>query len=368
MVSSSKQSPLASSFSAKVLLAIVLIQWALIMYLLRLQQEQVTENVSGNRNDAPVCPSLPKSSSSVGVSIPVPVPVAGDEKLVGPTKWEGVAFSLVLKRPRWYVKRYSTLIHNALSNIPDNWALQLMVYEPFFQNDVLGYHRGLKRLIQDNPRIIITKIPPHLETQKPKVLLSDRWVWEKVVADRVLIFNGDGFFCSNSRVSWDAFDDLDYVGVPWNMFDGRGGGGSTHSLRNRTAMLAAIDYSGPGRPANKKQDAFFVSMLLQMNKDAGTTKYKIATREQTEFFGGTANLVFVNGTLIKDEDWGPMLITGTMGNLPHQARSWALSKCPEIKAIFPSLHHPACFGAKPNPLGCAASQGFPPPCVNSTGR
>lgn len=109
-------------------------------------------------------------------------------------------------------------------------------------------------------------------------------------------------------------------------------------------------------------------MLLQMNKVAGTTKYEIATKEQTELFGGTANLVFADGTLTRDEDWGPMLITGTMGNLPDKARSWAMSKCPEIKNIFPSLHHPACFGARPNPLGCAASLGFEPPCSNSTRR
>jgi hypothetical protein len=364
MVSSPKQAPLASSFSTKFLLVIVVVQWVGIMYLLSLRQEQVIEHVSENRNDAPLCPALPESSSSIEVS----TPVVRNDKTKGSTEWEGVALSLMLKRPRWYVKRYNTLIHNALSNIPDNWALQLMVYERFFQDDVLKYHRGLKRLVEGNPRIIITKVPAYLEKQKPNVVLKDRWVWENVVSDKVLIFNGDGFFCSNSRVSWDAFAELDYVGVPWSQFGGRGGAGVTHSFRNRTAMLAAIDYSGPGKPENNKQDAFFVSMLLQMNKDAGTTKYRIATKEQTEIFGGTANLVFANGTLTRDEEWGPMLITGTMGNLPDKARSWAMSKCPEIKSIFPSLHHPACFGARPNPLGCAASLGFEPPCSNSTRR
>lgn len=127
-----------------------------------------------------------------------------------------------------------------------------MVYERFFQNNVLEYHRGLKRLIEDNPRIIITKIPPHLEREKPNVVLKDRWVWENAVSDRVLIFNGDGFFCSNSRVSWDGFDELDYVGVPWNQFGGPAGAGATHSFRNRTAMLAAIDYLGPGKSTDKK--------------------------------------------------------------------------------------------------------------------
>jgi hypothetical protein len=54
-------------------------------------------------------------------------------------------------------------------------------------------------------------------------------------------------------------------------------------------MLAAVDYSGTVKPENKKQDTCFVAMLFQMNKDAGTTKYRIATKEQTELFGGKAN-------------------------------------------------------------------------------
>jgi hypothetical protein len=204
MVSSPKQSPLASSISTKFLLVIVVVQWVGIMYLPRnLRQEQVVEHVSENRNDAPLCPALPESSSSIEISIPA----VRNEKTKGFTEWEGVALSLMLKRPRWYAKRYNTLIHNALSNIPDDWALQLIVDERVFQDDELKYHRGLTRLVEENPRGIITNTPVNLEKQKPNVVLKDRWVWENVVSDRVLIFNSDGLFCSNSRVSWDAFDD-----------------------------------------------------------------------------------------------------------------------------------------------------------------
>ena len=37
------------------------------------------------------------------------------------------------------------------------------------------------------------------------------------------------------------------------------------------------------------------------------------------------------------------------------ARETFLSYCLELKTIFPSLHDPGCFGAKPDPNKCAVS-------------
>jgi len=330
----------------KLLLAIVLLQWILFSYLLRLRSEE-------QRNSPSTSVSLGSQEDAFTMAVA--------KNTTATQQWEGVAIALMLKRPKWYCKRYNVLIHNALTNIPYTWAVQLFVFEHFFENAILDYHRGLRRLIQRHPRIVVTKLPPHLETKKPTPVLRDRWVWEHVVADRVLTFHGDGVLCANSERYWNDYDHLDYVGVPWDKLNGIGGDGTTHSLRSAKAMLAALD--SPHRVKDVRHDTFLISTLLQINQHEGTN-YKIASQQETEWFGGTHNLQMSNGTL--DENWGPNVVTGTQADLSQQARNWMIGVCQEIKIIYPSLHHPSCFGARPNPQSCAASLGLPPPCVNTT--
>lgn len=309
----------------------VVLQWILIIYLLQ----------ANHLNSIAPCPL----SSSVGTNLP-----PTSHALSHDTTYDGVAVALMLKRPFWYWKRYNVMMHNVLSNIPQTWALQLFVYDQFW-NEVLGYHRGLRRLVE-HPRVHVHLLPEYLKQKKPNVVLKNRFVWEHAIADRVLIFNGDGVLCSNSQASWKDLEDLDYVGLPWDK--GVGGNGATFSLRNRRGMLAAIEFTG--RSSAVSQDIFAVETLLAMNQRG--FNYRLADEDQQNLFGGTHNLVDANGTVVADESWGPLVISGTMGDLPQQARNWAMGKCPEIKQIFPSMHHPSCFGARPNPRLCAEVMGL----------
>ena len=278
-------------------------------------------------------------------------------------EWDGVAVGLMLRRPKWFYKRYNVMIQNALANTPDSWAVQLLVYQDWFENELLVFHRGIRRLLQSNDRIIVTKIPSEHEKKKPSMLLREVWVWENVVADRVLLFHGDGTFCANSRIQWSDLDEFAYVGVPWNRFEGMGGAGSEYSLRSRKAMLAALYHTPPS--GNQREDAYFVSTLLKMNREASSQNlFRIASPNETELFAGTESLLS-NGTLrddLEDNPWGPLVVSGIQAHLPDRARDWVIGVCPEIKTIFPSLHNPSCFGARPNPIACAASLGFEPPC------
>ena len=73
-----------------------------------------------------------------------------------------------------------------------------------------------------------------------------------------------------------------------------------------------------------------------------------------------------NGSLIRNVGFGPLVVTGTLSDWSYEARNWVLGTCPELKAIFPSLHDPACFGARPDATRCAASLGLPTQCSNDT--
>jgi hypothetical protein len=266
-------------------------------------------------------------------------------------EWDGVAVGLMLRRPKWWYKRYNVLIHNAMVNTPETWALQLFVNKEWFEGELLQYHRGLKRLVDSHhPRIVITPLPDDLKSLKPKGVLPNTWFWEHVVAERVLLFHGDGTLCSNTKKTWNDFVPYHYVGVPWGNFNGMGGSGTEFSLRSKSAMLAALqEHPYGGGP----EDRYFVSTLMEMNKKAGREVYKIATPEVTQWFAGTDDIVGENNTLKEDETFGPLIVAGTQAHLTDDQRNWVLGTCPELKSIFPVLHNPHCFGAKPNLEECS---------------
>ena len=172
-----------------------------------------------------------------------------------------------------------------MSNTPDTWAIQLFVNQEWFNNEVLEYHRGLKRLVESNhSRLVITPLPPDLSKLKPKGVLPTKWFWHHVVAERVLLFHGDGALCSNTKKTWDDFNDYAYAGVPWGAFNGVGGAGTEFSLRHKSAMLAALEH----RPfQGGPEDKHFVSTLMDMNKKNKSDVYKIASQQVTQWFAGT---------------------------------------------------------------------------------
>ena len=94
-------------------------------------------------------------------------------------------------------------------------------------------------------------------------------------------------------------------------------------------------------------DFYFIKTLTDLNKKLGHDVYRIATKEQTQMFAG------LNGF---DEKRGPpMVISGTVSKMDHDKRELLLAMCPELKVIFPVLHNPSCFGARPDGEKCAAT-------------
>ena len=370
--SSTQYAKVDKSLIIRVCILVIVFQWFFCVFLLQ-------ERYHLGEASSPEMDGIPRRDSSLGSSY-----TGASSRTQMAESFEGVALLLILRRPRWYYKRYNVLVDNALSNIPPTWGLQIMYAKRFLFEDVLDYHRGLKRMFlsghqnssdtnstshSTESRVIWTELPTHLNRVKPNQAWKDPWVWQHVVAHRVLTVHGDGVLCANSKYDWDAFQDLDYVGVPWNLLNGVGGDGSTHSLRNRDAVIAALKYEG--RTHERRNDVQLVTTLIKMNQASESSGnkplFQLATREQTEWFGGTKNQLMnpSNGSLIKDTSYGPLVVTGTLGDLSQEARNWVIGTCPELKAIFPSLPHPSCFGARPDPVKCAAALDLPRPCNSS---
>jgi hypothetical protein len=144
---------------------------------------------------------------------------------------EGVAITVMLKAPRWFHRRYTAMLHNVLSNIPETWVIQVFSNEAWLEKDVLLLHPGLQRL-RSHPRVIWTPMPKEMTKKKPKEIMKSNWLWKSVIAENILTFSGNGALCANSKNTvTDFIAEADYVGVPWGKYNGMGGDGSSHSIR-----------------------------------------------------------------------------------------------------------------------------------------
>jgi hypothetical protein len=266
------------------------------------------------------------------------------------TTFPGVAATIIFRAPRWMYLRYTVMIHNALQNIPADWALQIFINEKWAQKEqLLQWHPGLVRLMKNNPRIIVTPLPARLLQGKPKHILIDPWFWKNMPAEKVLLFSGNGAFCGNHPESvWSMLSATDYCAAPWPRHDGNGGNAGTHSYRNKTAMLEVLKYHQQNSKENGG-DVDFVKIMLEMNR-LGLSSFRVATVDQTMQFGGASNLS-MGDTLTSV----PLAVSGTQAGLTYKERDSLLKHCPELKMIFPSLHEPSCFGAHPVKDTCQAT-------------
>jgi hypothetical protein len=333
------------------LISVIALQWLLVTVLVNGRGHKLSTTLAAIALEQPTpgisTAKLPAISLSMSTPISALNATTSNRKIS--TAFEGVAATIIFRAPRWFHLRYTLMIHNALANIPDTWGIHIFYHTVWVEKELLPWHPALQKLLEGNhPRIIATPLPEHLMHGKPKHVLQSEWLWKNMAADRVLLFSGNGAFCGNHDATiWQTLEATDYCGVPHHRHDRLGGSGATHSYRNRTAMLQVIDYHQQHGKSDKDIDV--VPVMLEMNAQA-VAKFRVATAEQTLQFGGSTNLSDSNKLLKM-----PLAVSGIQSGLSYAERDSLLKHCPEIKAIFPSLHEPACFGAHPVKDQCQAT-------------
>jgi hypothetical protein len=325
------------------LLFVILVQWVLLIYVISCGQPEVSIDAPSS-STLIVLPSQ-KLITSSEIKRPREAPDTTN------LQWKGVAATLALRAPKWFHRRFTTMLHNVLDNTPNDWALQIFIQPEWWRNEVLKLHRGIHHLLQ-HPRVIVTELPGAYWKYKPKQILTQTWFWEQMVADHIFLFSGNGVMCSHTVVSIHQFDGIDFCGAPSRRV---GGDAGTHSIRSRQAMLDAIEYGKPSMDIGSESE-FFSSTLAKMIKE-NVGNYRLATKNETILLAGGAELISENNLIRTDmEAYGPSLVmSGTGMNLDWNVRDALLQICPEWKLIFPSLHDPNCFGASPDAEKCAAS-------------
>lgn len=330
------------------LVVVILVQW-IIVCLLLLHKQSNLETADGKESGLGPLPVAGLEYASIRSSPSESLFVSGEKSTN--SQAEGVFATVIFKAPKWFHLRYVVMLQNALSNLPRNWRLQIFINEPWVKENLPSYHPGLDRIIASDPRVSFTSLPDRLLRLKPKHTIVDPWFWQSMVADRVLLFSGNGAFCGNTIYDFEWLRDLDFVGVPSHNHNGLGGHGETHSYRNRSSMLRVIEYADEQgiKIDGLSENDFFVRTMLKMNQE-DVSEFRLATPKDTFRFGGVENLT--DGSSIKHL---PLVVSGTMARLAYEERDSVLKHCPEIKVIFPSLHEPACFGAHPDPAKCRLS-------------
>jgi Protein of unknown function (DUF5672) len=311
------------------LLSLVLIQWFLLLSMLQEHHSNQGEADSHPEKDHFLLQQQQLFVAQTATRRTIEMAV--ESNIWNKKDYGGVAITVMLKAPKWFHRRFTFMLHNAMANIPSNWPIQVFSNEAWLHKDVLPYHPGLQRL-RTHPRLIWTPLPTELTKTKPKEIMKSKWLWNHVVADNVMVFTGNGAFCANSKSDMEDFLDYDYVGVPWGRYYGQGGDGSSHSFRKKSAMLRILKDHSPEFEMDTPDFQFFVKYLLNDKEH-----FKIADKNTTYAFGG-----------IRDPESSPLVISGTQAQLNWTSRDALLGVCPELKVIFPSLHEPSCFGAHPD--------------------
>ena len=76
----------------------------------------------------------------------------------------------------------------------------------------------------EQKKVILTTIPAEVLSRKKKkvLLMTDKWIWNNVVAEKVLVFGGNSAICANSKLSVLNFMEWDWIGSPWSNLRKRG--------------------------------------------------------------------------------------------------------------------------------------------------
>lgn len=315
-------------WTTRLLIAVIVTQWVLLA------------RIGSNSNLS----STTRDSSSFAVHCP------GERSPYGQV-WSGAAIGLFFQREDWTAVPYDVYISNILTRIPHDWVVQILVNDiEWFESLVLEYHRGVKRMIREHPRVELKSLPPRLHYVEAAAVWNDPWVWQQAAADRVLTFQGHGVLCSNAQHYVHDFDHLDYVAIPWNKLDGRGGSATSFSIQNRRAILQAMEYNWQQNNLNMATEQAMVATLLEMNRQIGTN-FSVASPEETNWFGGITQYKTVNNSqaIDDDSDHCPLAVLINVQQVDPQA-----FKCAELKFLLPAIG-PECLGRNVNKTLCAES-------------
>lgn len=312
---------------SKILLVCIFMQFVIIAYILCIKEN--------------VC-SISKHGLKDSLNITKNLTVANTNTNKNENEISGQAAILMLHEPKWFQRRYTMMIHNVLSNIPSTWKIQIFYTNKGQSKAGIDLNYGLQKLIKKGI-VILTLIPTNITKFKKKTyqLITEQWLWDNMIAEHILLFGGNSVICSNSPYTIMDFIHYDYLGTPWETFNGVGGYSSLvdggMSIRSKSSMLNIIHYNtkilNKSYPNYENEGIFFIKYLLLFNQFYHHT-YKIASKLITQQFATTSYYYNLNS----------FIAYGILNyNISYSQREDFLLYCPELRMLFPALTESGCY-------------------------
>ena len=120
----------------------------------------------------------------------------------------GVAVTITVSKPR-NPSNFMALLHNVEANLPSNWRIQI-----FHTPTALKGLRGVARLVSQG-RVVLSPVPESHKGLDRKALLLSPWLWEHVLAEKVLVFDTPVALCGNAPRTIGDFLHWDWIGAAW---------------------------------------------------------------------------------------------------------------------------------------------------------
>ncbi|CAF0842042.1 unnamed protein product [Adineta steineri] len=204
-------------------------------------------------------------------------------------------------------------ILNVLMHIPNTWPVQIIHstsnYEYLIQSN------DLKPYI-DNGRIILTKLFDEKLFSLPNKLFTAIQFYELIPGEKILIFQLDSLFCSNSPHKITDYLQYDYIGAPWGITSKSGMvGNSGFSLRTRSKTIELLTNHPYDLSTN--EDLWFASNYHLVNANIPTTEIAATFSVETQYYPKPLG-VHMPGNYLNMKDYTNLCI-----------------QCPELRMIWP---------------------------------
>jgi len=374
--------------SQNLLLSVIVVQFVFILYLLSLSHEEVHHSEAHTHTLAGES-ALQAARAETAAEMEIFFEDVPRTPQIPDAAPKGVAAVILLHAPKWFQRRYTLMIQNVYNNLPEGWVIQLFYLPGEGQSQAgldINIHLSGKDGMIPSGKVLLTEIPVEIfQRYKKRVeLLQSPWLWKKMLADKVFLFGGTGVICSNSAYKLQDFAHFDWIGGPWNQYNGMGGDGGI-SIRSRPLMLQVLQYEARQRFLQKrerkegKDGARRTDTEAELNKnilseDDLLADYVAAPGPDDRFFISRIQEMFGRGIIspqttqvataedcmkfqASQDHASEFVLTssGTLPGLTDKEREDFMRTCPEMKWVYPSLHNPACFGSHVDPVKCQAS-------------
>jgi hypothetical protein len=153
-------------------------------------------------------------------------------------------------------------ILNVIKNIPPDWPIQIMTPAEnyrFLNTSVLEKYMSRGKIFMTPFNYSKRNSLISTFAYRNKILTSLQF-WRQVRGEKILLFQTDSTFCSNSSYKLIDFLEYDFIGAPWHSGGCCSGGISLRSRKKILQVLNRMKYTG-----KSNEDEWYSQQLVHVN-------------------------------------------------------------------------------------------------------